>query len=133
MDSNGQLVGFPWVLYGYSYTARLVSGNWFALQALPGGFRQGATFYNDSMDCLGTDYVQAIGSQQFASYQVGSIGTILYFAPQIDGTIRQIHSIKFWNGTQLQCQFFEDEIGVVVPIALDASTFGLVPPFSLSQ
>jgi hypothetical protein len=89
-------------------------------------------FY-ESADCSGTGYF-IVRATNMAFFEVGVQGTIHYFIPVTGGTIRTLNSTGS-PGTFCSHVPFISPIQALVdlPVTVDFSPFGLVPPFRLSQ
>jgi hypothetical protein len=143
VDANGQVAGVVGFLVsdplngaGTAIVVRFVAD-----AALPLSFQVGLNGFTDrtptlsfeSGDCTGTGYL-GVHPNNLTFVEAGAQGNVHYFYPITGGTIRTIRSVG--PGPGVECfanPNLSQDLLVDVPVTVDFSLFGLVPPFRLTQ
>jgi hypothetical protein len=133
VDSEGRLVAFS----SPPGFVRLVDGIWVIFSVNSEGFVccSGLRLWYESADCTGAGYQPAGSSDALFSSESGSVGTVRYFPSLTDGVTRTLNSAKSFGPTGIEgeCQLEVRTQNVELPLTVDVSEFGLVPPFRLSE
>jgi hypothetical protein len=127
VDVNNKLVG---LMIDQNTVIRFDAGKALAVPVNASGFLdQEAFLMFESTDCSGTGYSGVFVDGLFNLF-LGNVGNIRYFAPTT-GTTRTINSQGSGPSSCTTVATFS-ALGDV-PVTVDFSLFGLVPPFHMSQ